>query len=186
MVNTIGFREFEVKLRNLDKNMLKKADGIVEDAALDWEQRAKLDAPKDQGALVGAISTQKIKDAHWEVVSPLDYSGFVEWGTKSRRKVPSDLTSYAASIPYQKSGDYYDFLNAILDWVKRKGIGRTYNVQTRRKNRQSKDEYLDIAQAIANSIMRHGIYPHPYFFIQKPFVEKSLYGEMATMLSEPL
>lgn len=173
-IRTIGFKEFQNKLKDLPAKINTRLDSYCYDAAKEWSGLAKRSAPKDQGALIRGIDAVKISDAHYEVISPAAHSRFIEWGTKKKKMVPADLQSYEATIPYQRTGDYYDFLNAILDWVKRKGIGRTYNIQTRRKNMQSKDEFLMIAESIALSIMRHGVSPQPFFFPHKTPVTNKL------------
>jgi len=184
-VRTIGFNEFRTKLNNLPKNMEKVVGDHVRDAALDWEQRAKNAAPVDQGSVARGITSAKTGPMQATVYSNSQHSRFMEFGTKRRKKVPPELTSYESSLQYSKTGDYYDFLNSILDWVKRKGIGVTYSVATRRKNRQPKDEYLAIAQAIADSIIRNGVRPHPFFFKQKPLVEKELMEKVERYLNTP-
>ncbi len=187
----IGMKEFNSKLKSFPKIIREEADGIAEDCSLLWAQGAKQDAPKDQGFLSKSISNKKVKDGEWEVISPMDYSGHIEWGTKGKRNVPSDLASYAQSIPYSKSGDYYDFLSNILDWVKRKGIGmgtlkETNEVRARFKQKRitKRDRLLDVAEAIALSIIRHGIKPHPYFFPQRPIVEKELQEGMNRLIGK--
>ena len=184
-IRLTGFKEFEAKLKALPQKLQVTADSYVKDAALEWVQLAKTTAPRDQNGIAGRISSYRSGDLSYDVVSPANYSRFVEWGTKKYKNVPSDLANYEAGLGYQKSGDYYDFLSAILDWVKRKGIGVTYKVATRRKNRQSKDEYLAIAQAIANSISRHGIKPQPFFFIHKDGIEKTLFARLQKLLNTP-
>lgn len=181
-VTIIGFKEFEKKVFNLDKEVKKDLSKYVAAAGKQWNELAQKDAPRDYGRIAQGIK-DKPKGLTTEVTSNAVYSQFMEWGTKRRRKVPSDLSSYAASLSYTRTGDYYDFLNAILDWVKRKGIGATYKVETRRKNRQSKDQFLAIAQAIANSIMKNGIYPHPYFFKHKDVVYKDMMAKVKVYLN---
>lgn len=155
----------------------------VQDAVLDWSQRAQHSVPVNYGSLKKGISSKMTGEMTGEVISASNYSRFVEWGTRKRKRVPAEFSAYESSLQYSKTGDYYDFLNSILDWVKKKGIGRTYNVKTRRKDRQSKDEFLAIAQAIANSIMRHGIYPHPFFFIHKEPIKKELFDKLEKMIT---
>ena len=183
-VTIIGFKEFEKKVFNLNKEVRQDLSFIVASAGKAWKELAKKDSPRDYGVIARGIE-DKPNGLISEVSSNAAYSQFMEWGTKRRRKVPSDLSSYAASLTYTKTGDYYDFLNSILDWVKRKGIGVTYSVATRRKNRQSKDEYLAIAQAIADSISRHGVKPHPFFFKHRDVVYKDMMAKIKVYLNKP-
>lgn len=173
-----GFDAFGNKLRNLKPLTEKKVSAAVLDAGKNWEQLAKKAAPTDQGVLKRGITTTLISPMEAEVSVNASHARFVEFGTKKRKFVPADLIGYESSLVYNKTGDYYDFLNAILDWVKRKGIGTTYSVKTRRKNSVTKDALLQTAQAIANSISRHGVKPHPFFFPQRPLVQKKLNDEI--------
>lgn len=96
MVNTVGFKEFEAKLQNLPKHIEEGVNGLVEDAALEWEERAKLDAPVDTGFLRRGITTKlPVVKMTTEVTSNMNYSAYVEWGTGTRVSVPSGLQSYA-------------------------------------------------------------------------------------------
>ncbi len=134
-VITTGFKEFEQKLKNLEPHLRVTVNGFVEDAALLWEERAKLDAPNDQGSLVGKIVAGQAVNMTATVSSGVLYSPYVEWGTGTRVSVPGPLQAYAIQF------------KGVL-----KVIGR---------------------------------YPHPYFFIQTPFVEKQLYDDIKNYLSTP-
>lgn len=179
-----GFDKFKNKVAQLQINTERFADAKVLDAAKKWEGLAKQAAPVDQSSLRRGIVGAKTALMTAEVVSQASHSRFIEFGTKKKKFVPADLAGYESSLTYTKTGDYYDFLQAILAWVKRKGIGVTYNVATRRKNRQSRDEYLGIAQAIANSIMRNGVSPQPFFFQHKKVVERDLIKDVQDYLNK--
>jgi len=125
-----GFKEFKDKLNQLPKKVNGNLSAFVSDAGKKWVQLAKNSAPIDNGKLAGGI-TEKTTGLVSEVTVNAKYAQFIEWGTKRRKVVPPGLTAYANSLQYQKTGDYYDFLNAILDWVKRKGVGAT---SVRKKN----------------------------------------------------
>lgn len=187
MANTVelkGFAEFDAKLKGAEAKILQRAAAVVKDSGLLWVRLAKRSAPKDQGRISGAISSISTGTTA-EVVSPTKYSRFVEFGTKRKKQVPSELVAYEKSLGYEKSGDYYDFLNNILDWVKRKGIHGVVNSYTG-KTVKTKENLIVLAQAIANSIMRHGIKPQPFFFIHKPEVEKHLLTEAGKFLKKEL
>lgn len=153
-----GFKEFQAKLAKLPKHLLEEVDAVVEDAAGLWEQRAKQDAPTDQGRLRQSISWKAIKTGQWEIVSPVEYSAWVEWGTKTRVRVPPELSAYAAQ--FKGGGSGKDAKKMIYEWCRRKGIPE------------------NLWYVIYRSIMIKGVYPHPYFFVQAPFVEKQLFADL--------
>lgn len=98
-VNSItltGWKEFEQKALDMTKILPEEMDFAVEHAAATWEQGAKRDAPKDFGRLAGLISSVKIQDGNWEVVSRASYSPYQEWGTGSNAIIPVDLLDYAS------------------------------------------------------------------------------------------
>jgi hypothetical protein len=98
--NTIqltGWIEFEQKCLDMSKILPKEMDYIAKQAAIKWENGAKLDAPKDRGWLAGGItSIPGASLGQWEVVSRQFYSPYQEWGTGSNAVIPVDLIDYAA------------------------------------------------------------------------------------------
>lgn len=98
-----------------------------------------------------------------EVVSPAEYSAYVEWGTKTRVSVPPELQSYAAQFRGGKGAG--DAKKMIYAWMDRVGVP---------KDRQ---------WVVFISIITKGIHPHPFFFIQKPVVEKQLIGDIKAILN---
>lgn len=146
-----GFKEFEAKCKSMPDILLKELDGEVEDATRVWAGLAKEDAPKDQGFLAGRISNKKISLGEWETVSEAEYSAFQEWGTKTRVSVPVEFQSYA--LEFKKSGSG-DAKKMIYAWMNRVGIPAQFQ------------------WIVFFSIITKGIHPHPFFFIQKPIVEK--------------
>ncbi len=181
-ITLTGWKEFADKCNSLPDELLREVEGEVEYAAENWAGLAKDAAPKDLGHLIGGIDAYHVGNGISEVVSKAEYSSFIEWGTKSYKQVPADLQGYADSLVYNKSGDYYDFLNAILDWVKRKGLASITNSYTGRKSTK-KDDLILVAQTIAFFIMKYGIHPHPFFFIQMPIVEEQLKANVQKILN---
>lgn len=161
-----GFKEFERKLLGMPNELKEEIGGEVEDAARLWATKAKQDAPKDVGTLAGSITSFVTGVMSAEAVSPVEYSAYVEWGTKSRVRVPAELQAYASQFRGGgiKSGKAKEF---IFAWMNRVGVP---------KGRQ----YITFL-----SIIRKGIHPHPYFFIQMPIVEKQLNTNVKTILNTP-
>jgi hypothetical protein len=137
-VTLIGWTEFQAKLKALPDDVIEEADLLVREAGEDWEEGAKLYAPTDQGGaagLIGGISSHHVGTMQSEVVSAKNYSAYVEWGTGSRVKVPSELKDYAIQF---------------------KGMKMTV-----------------------------GMHPQPFFFIQRPFVQKRLFEALKKLLETP-
>lgn len=159
---------------------------MVFEAARKWSQLAQQDAPRDQGRLAGEIKAVKVGPLEAETVVNNEYAHIMEWGSKGKTKVPSELASYAATFRGKPSGGNIDqFFLHIFEWVKRKGISGTYSVKTRKRtgNRQTQDyETYDVAFMIMLSILKKGVKPHPFFFIQRPAVEKQLRDDLQQIL----
>jgi len=152
-VTLTGFKEFEAKLKNLPGILLEEIDGQVEDATVLWHTGAVNDSPTDQGNLKRLLSVKKNAPMEWEVVSGADYSAYIEFGTKTRVNIPSDLQNYAAQFRGGGAGNAKKF---IFAWMQRVGIPK------------------EAQYPVFLSIITKGIHPHPYFFIQRPLVQKQL------------
>jgi len=90
-----GFKEFENKLNNLPAKLSVKADAFVQRAAQDWALLAARNAPVKTNTLRGRIQAVPKGQMNAEVLSPVRYSPYVEWGTGERVVVPVDLVNYA-------------------------------------------------------------------------------------------
>lgn len=158
-----GFSEFDSKLKNLPKQITKEIGGNVQDAALNWAQRAKTDAPVDQGRLKNEIKPVARGALTYEVVANVDYAAYIEWGTKTKVSVPGDIAGYAAQFRGGRSSGG-NAKEMIYAWMNRVGIP---------KDRQ----WIVFINIIVN-----GIRPHPFFFIQRPFVEKEFVSNVRNIL----
>jgi hypothetical protein len=170
-----GIDKLQKKISELPKELQEEVVGEI--------QAWGYDVNAEQ---IGLISQQKIQDLGAlqqntkavpkpdgvELISNVYYAPYIEFGTRSKVRVPAELNDYASQFRGKKRGDYYDFLNAILDWVKRKGIAARYSVKTRKalNSKADKERLINTAQMIANSILRNGISPRPYFF--PPYLRK--------------
>jgi len=163
-----GFKELEAKLRTMPKELMEEVDVEVQDSAQLWEDRAKNDAPTDQGLLKGEIKTRKIPGG-WEVVSMAEYSPYLEWGTRRRVRVPADLQAFAAQFrgTGEPTGEPGNAKEMIYAWCKRQGIP---------EERWS---------FIFMLIMVNGIRPQPFFFVQRPVIEKELASALEKVLNTP-
>lgn len=165
-ITLTGWKEFEVKCRNMPKILQDEVGGEVRYAAEEWAGFAKRDAPKDVGFLAGGIDAKNIAPMESEVVSHAEYSAYMEWGTKSRVQVPGDLAAYAATFKGKGvAGGRFALQKMLFAWMDRVGIPVEYQWIT----------YI--------SIIVRGVHPHPFFFIQVPVVEKLLMGNIQKILN---
>lgn len=177
MAKIKGLNEIKKALRELGTKGQEMANGVVRQTAIDIRTEAVKNAPANYGKL-----RQSIVDVYEdggskgriEVGAP--YGAYVEFGTRTYVKVPSELASMAMQFKGKGgrgggSGDFEDsdIFKAILDWVRRKGIsyGSTFSVKTRKRTGNKSQNEINDKQAaymIAISILRKGIRPQPYLW----------------------
>ncbi len=187
-IQVYGLAAIKKKLGEIPRHVAEEVDGAMAVAANDFVNRAQDDAPLDQGELRNLITYSRESEMNYKVVSSAEWSAYVEWGTRTRVQIPSDLTGYASKFKGKGTGDYYDFLNNILDWVKRKGLSNVTNSYTGKKvgGKAAKENLIVLAEAIAWSILKKGVHPHPFFFKQRAVVYKQLRADLKEVIKEAL
>jgi hypothetical protein len=120
-----GLDKLQAKIKTLPKDVQEEVVGEIQawGYEVNSKQLALISQQKiqDLGALQQNTKAMPTNDGV-ELISNVYYAPYIEFGTRLKVKVPSELSDYAIQFKGKKRGDYYDFLNAILDWVKRKGI----------------------------------------------------------------
>jgi hypothetical protein len=176
-VTTIGFDKLSNRLSTVGKAMKAEVQAEVEASAMQFVSLAKRDLATqggDRGTLLRSISYKKETPYSYIVSANAPYAPFIEFGTKSKFNPYPGTEEYAAQFKGTKQSGALKLIDVIAKWVKRKGIGASYNVKTRRKVRQTKKETNQIAFLIARSIFKNGISPKPFFYKQIPIVQSSL------------
>lgn len=154
-----GLDELPKLLIGRTEKITKAIDKELTEAAKAVEGRAETLAPVDRGGLRGQIFADTSVFLNKRVVSAAQYAAYLEFGTK-RRFRGNGREQIAKQYQGKGQGDYFDFLNAILDWVIRNNIGgQTTAKGGRSRSKSARAGQLAAAQAIANSIMRNGIHP---------------------------
>ena len=97
--------------------------------------------------------------------SKLPYAPYIEFGTGGKVTIPAGYEQFASQFKGSKGGTFAQLLRALIEWVKRKGIVGTYSVKTGRRTgnksiQQKQNE--SAAYAIALSILKKGLRPHPF------------------------
>ena len=89
----------------------------------------------DEGKLKNSIKSS-VGSLNVTITANTNYAAYIEFGTRKFAasyvsSLPSDWQTFAAEFKGKGQGDFYDFLFAILDWVKRKGLANRYDIRTR-------------------------------------------------------
>lgn len=109
------------------------------------EKDAKDLAPINIGKLAQSIHKVEVTPKDYDIVVGLDYGAYIEFGTGSKVRVPTELQDQALKFKGRK-GSFKDGLQSIKDWCRQKGI----------------DE--GAAYPIFISILNEGITPRPYLY----------------------
>lgn len=171
-VTVKGLPGVKAQFASATKDIVDIVDQELESMAKEWVAGAKRDAPVDQGTLKAGIS-YLINDRRVEIFSNVFYSPFMEFGTKGKYLPIPGTENIAAQFKGYKGGDFGEMLKFIELWVAKKGITGTYSVKTRRRTGGKAliaSQNKQTAFAIAISILKNGVSPHPYFFKQKDTV----------------
>lgn len=141
-----GFDQFKQRLAKAAKEVPHEIDAELNVSANNMRAIQVKNAPADQGILRSEIQVVKQKELSYGNISNALYSGYVEFGTRSKVQVPAGLEDVASDIRAGKITSSLDAKTAIFQWCKRQGI-------------EEKAWY-----PIFIKIMVEGIKPHPFFF----------------------
>ena len=137
-------KELEGKGNQVDKEV----EILTRENAKEIAAQAKLNAPVGiDGHLRNQIEYPKVKDKHYKIVANAYYSGYVEFGTGTRVKVPTEMKEVAQAIRSNKRrGSFKNGLKKIEEWCAKKGIPK------------------ESAYLIFMSILKKGIKPQPFMY----------------------
>lgn len=184
-----GLNLFLDRIKRAPKVLQDEVGRELKDGADAIVQRAQRRAPVDEGRLKQGISRVDKGPLEYQVVSAAKHSPYLEWGTKRRVSVPSELSAYAATFKGGGGGSFAEFLKAILSWVKRKGIrfDSASKVKSGKKKGQSRKlTYEQTADIIALYISFRGIKPQPFFFSSAKEEEPNIIKRVQDVLKDIL
>lgn len=165
-ISVKGLDQIRKKFGKLPESLSVQVDAEMASVANDFVNGAVAAAPVDQGLLKNSITFDRIGSMNYRVVSAAEQSPYIEFGTRSRVKVPSGLQAYAAQFR-QKTGRK-GAKKAIFDWCKRKGLPQ------------------DAWFPIFISIMTNGIEAKPFFFPQLPIAQVKLSSQLKEAVAKAL
>lgn len=171
-------KNINVVLNEIDKYNDKLKSSLKEEInkwAAEVVALAKQKAPVNNGKLRNAITADYATESELvaKVSVMVNYAAYVEFGTRGYASsyvssLPSDWQTYAAEFKGKGAGGTMDdFLLAIMDWVKDKGLAGTYSVKTQRRTGAKGGQQFEdaaVAYPIALAILRKGIRPQPYLY----------------------
>lgn len=144
-----GLSELISRVEKLPIEIQEEISGEIIDSVMRINGKQRRLAPKDQGGLARGIGYERKQGqnkAHFELFSNSEQSGYMEFGTKSRIDIPSNLTSIAMQFKGAGIKSKLKAKEAIYAWCKRHGIDK-------------KGWWF-----VYMSIMKFGVRPHPFFF----------------------
>lgn len=134
-------------LKKGQANIRANFQQIVTTNANEGVNIAKRNAPVAFGALRNGIGIKKSSgDLVQDVVSLMKYSGFVEFGTGKKVKIPPEWQQMASEMKGKGGGSFDELLNSITAWAYKKGIDEKY------------------IYPIVMSILKKGIEPQPFMY----------------------
>ena len=158
----------ETVIRSFGKDadkIRKRSEQIVITNALEGRNEAIKLAPIAFGKLRQGIAVEKLSPLEQSVISQMDYSPFVEFGTGGKVSVPAEWQSIAMQFKGQRM-DFAKQLNQLKEWCRLKGIDQKY------------------AYPILISILEDGIEPQPFMYPSWQKVKKQFSRDMIKMVNE--
>jgi len=165
-----AIKEIDAWGDRLKEALTKELNAFINEAVL----LAKQKAPVNNGRLRNAIQADYATETNMaaKITVAVNYAAYVEFGTRAYasnyvNSLPNDWQTYASSFKGKGGGTMDDLLEAIMDWVKDKGLAGTYSVKTQRRtgNKGARNfEDAAVAYPIALAILRKGIRPQPYLY----------------------
>jgi hypothetical protein len=155
---TPDFRQAIATLEGVEKKKLEQISEEIEDSANIIVAVAQNTAPVNENRLRGSISAKKLTPYQYEVVAQTKYAAFMEFGTKSKVRIPAGAEEIAAEARNIKGGTIAEMQKSIERWVRLKGIAKGKEIK-------------NVTFLIMRKILRVGVNPQPFFF---PSIQKEI------------
>jgi HK97 gp10 family phage protein len=171
---TIKLKGFDKTIKDVQKlatDANKNAKTALVSFGKNVETQAKRDAPGDEGKLKASInSVFDNKTFTVKITVATDYAAYQEFGTRKFAAayvgtLPQEWRTYAATFKGKTGGSMDEFIQAIMAWVNRKGIGadmtKSGNVS---RSASSLEKQQQAAYWIAINILQNGIKPKKFLY----------------------
>lgn len=175
--------------RKLGKRIEAVQKGVAQEikaSAINIQANARKRAPKNFGKLAQSIHT-KSEGLTSDVIVGVSYGAYMEFGTGGKVSIPAGFSDFAAQFKGKGSGTMDEFLLAMLDWVKAKGISGTYSTKTRKRTGgkgKRLEEDFEVAYLIMRAILKHGVKAQPYLIPSYLEEKPKLIARLKTLLTQ--
>lgn len=181
-----------IRIEGLDKTLarldVKRFESQIQTSFNNFGVRVELEAkqlaPVDENGLKKAIFQEPGRLSS-TIGCSVNYASFVEFGTRRYAAayvatLPPDWRAYAATTKGKTGkGTFDDFIQAIMAWVRRKGIGaHTTKSGNKSSSKASLDSQQQAAYFIALNILQNGIQPHPFLYPAFEFAKVKLLEQL--------
>jgi HK97 gp10 family phage protein len=196
-LNLSGLDNLTKRLNSLDNNLRVEIISEMSASALRIETKAKRNAPVNLGTLRQSIhSVSDTGGLTHKVIASASYAPYVEFGTGGKVSIPAGYENFAVQFKGKGSGTLEDFIQALIVWVKRKGLAGTYqatsyDVSTRKaskikrtgstKVKKSEDEKL--ARFLAFKILKNGLRAQPFLIPAYEDEKPLLFNKLKKLLN---
>ena len=196
-LNLSGLDNLTKRLNSLDNNLRVEIISEMSASALRIETKAKRNAPVNLGTLRQSIhSVSDTGGLTHKVIASASYAPYVEFGTGGKVSIPAGYENFAVQFKGKGSGTLEDFIQALIVWVKRKGLAGTYqatsyDVSTRKaskikrtgsaKTKRSEDEKL--ARFLAFKILKNGLRAQPFLIPAYEDEKPILFNKLKRLLN---
>lgn len=120
-INTKGLDGLKRLFKNKPEAIKVDIDAIVRGSADTALEVAKNKTPVDTNFLRSSNNIQQIELMQYRVFNNMPYAPYVEFGTGKKVEVPAEWKNFASSFKGKSKGTYDEGVQAIADWLKRKG-----------------------------------------------------------------
>jgi len=149
----VGVQKALNQLRDVENELTEEIDIALEAGVIKIEKDAIMRAPIYLSGIHQSIQHAKVGYLLWEVAANAYHAPYIEFGTRGKTVVPTELKDIARRIQKRKKrGKFRGMVNAIHEWGLKKGYIE--------KGKDSKNH----AYLIARKIMKEGIRPQPFLY----------------------
>lgn len=188
-----GVEKVLAALKDVQNEVVTKVDAELEASANKMVAKAKDKAPFNFGQLKNSIGSEKESRLRYVIFANAYHAPYIEFGTRGKVKVPSELQDVAQKVKSRpKRGSYDDMIDNIFEWLKKKGGSSTQIVRVnsgKRMGQYRKASALSQAIALREEAKRiafwvsiKGIAPQPFLWPSFLEVKPKLISRLQTLL----